>query len=308
MKRRAFLAVLLFVAAARADTPPPPLARFSTTFQTDAEHKGRAHNVELAAEAIDGKTIEPNATFSFNNAVGERTAAFGFAKAAVIRDGMMAEGTGGGACQVASTLHAAALLAGLGIKSRAPHTRPSAYIRMGLDATVAYPTIDLVLENPRSQRVTIRAKTHDGLLDVRIEGEGERPTVTLTTEILERTGAPQTIERDTSVPGDTVRVAAFGIPGYKVRRTREIRWASEPNIAHANVRVDTYAPVPKILRVAPSFDVARLAAEPAEHDDEGETNATSPVKREVAPGVVRPALVQLRPSTTVTLTNASTTP
>jgi len=42
----------------------------------------------------------------------------------VIYDGEMVDGIGGGVCQVASTLHAAALLGGLNIVRHAPHSRP----------------------------------------------------------------------------------------------------------------------------------------------------------------------------------------
>src|SRR5262245_36809364 len=91
---------------ARAEDGRVVLARFTTTYAEGPEHKTRVRNLSLAADAIDGKTIAPETLFSFNDAVGERTASFGYAKSVVLRDGLIAEGTGGGACQVASTLHA----------------------------------------------------------------------------------------------------------------------------------------------------------------------------------------------------------
>ena len=47
----------------------------------------RIHNVELVAHLIDGKLIAPGATFSFNQATGDRTAAKGFLEAPVIING-----------------------------------------------------------------------------------------------------------------------------------------------------------------------------------------------------------------------------
>jgi vancomycin resistance protein YoaR len=300
MRRLAFAALVVGISGtpALADDAKPPLGRFTTTYARDAEHKNRATNVELAAEAIDGKAIAPGAAFSFNDAVGERTAAFGFAKATVIRDGMMAEGSGGGTCQVASTLHAAALLAGLEIVSRAPHSRPSAYIRMGLDTTVSFPSIDLKLKNPRVERVTIHARAAKGALDVWLDGEGDKLDVSLTSEIVARTPFERVIERDKTVPDDTVRVRAFGIPGYRVRRERVI--TDRDGTTHGDFRIDTYAPTNEILRVAPAFDVARLA--PPTADESEETPPTTPFTRDES-GAQRPALVQLRPSTRVTLDN-----
>jgi hypothetical protein len=302
--------------AADAATPLV-LARFSTSYAHDAEHRARAFNVELGAEAIDGKTLAPGATFSFNDAVGERTAAFGFARSVVLRDGMLAEGVGGGACQVASTLHAAALLGGLEVVSRAPHSRPSAYIRMGLDATVALaagsPAIDLKLGNPTRAPVVVHARAARGVLEIWLETRGTtRPDVSVTSEIVDRTAFPRVVERDKRIKDDSVRVRAFGIPGYRVRRTREIRAAD--GTVRRDIRIDVYPPTSEIVRVAPSFDESRLrlraGAEPSPGEDGAEpASGAEDAAPKTAPSVVdagasRPALVQLRPSTRVVLDNA----
>ena len=282
MKRAWLLAFVLYARPAVAEAPHV-LGHFTTTYAVDAEHKARASNVELAADAIDRKVLPPGATFSFNDAVGERTAAFGFAKATVLRDGMLAEGTGGGTCQVASTLHAAALLAGLEIVSRAPHSRPSAYIRMGLDATVVFGTIDLKIRNPGPEPVTIRVHAGKGSLDVALESAAPKPAVTLTSEIVERTPFANTYERDRAITDDKLHVHAFGIPGFKVLRTRTVD-------GRRDTRLDTYAPVSAVLRAASAADAGTSTEEPA--------------ASVVDPEAVRPALVQVRPSTLVTLDNA----
>jgi vancomycin resistance protein YoaR len=272
------------------------LGQFRTSYATDAEHRSRASNVQLAAEASDGKKLAPGAVFSFNDAVGERTAAFGYSKAVVLRDGLIAEGMGGGACQVASTLYAAALLtAALDVKSRAPHSRPSAYIRMGFDATVSYPKIDLKLVNVSAEEVVIRARAGNGNLEVAIEGKPYLD-VELRSEILDRTPFTRTLERDAGVGADEARRTAFGIPGYRVRRVKT--FTSADGMLHSDVRIDLYSAVPEVLRVAPGFDPARLS--PPE-DEEHE--AMAKVKIVNAPEAVRPLPVQLRPSTLVTLQN-----
>jgi vancomycin resistance protein YoaR len=289
------LGVVALEGAATAEAPPTVLGRFMTSYVKDEEHKGRAFNVELAAEAVDGRVVGAGATFSFNDAVGERTAAFGFAKGNVIRDRMMAEGTGGGTCQVASTLYAAALLAGLDVVSRAPHSRPSAYIRMGFDATVAFPRVDLRLKNPSSAPLTIRAQARHGALDVWLEARGaKKPDVTLTSEILERMPFERVVQRDRTVDAGTEQLRAFGIPGYRVRRVREIKGADDE--LRRDVRIDVYPPTSEVVALAPS----------SEKDDE---SAASPSRvRVVDPQAVRPALVQLRPSTMVQVNNLGLAP
>ena len=54
---------------------------------------------------------------------------------------------GGGTCQISGTLHGAAFFAGLPMVERYPHSRPSYYIKLGLDATVVYPTINFRFKN-----------------------------------------------------------------------------------------------------------------------------------------------------------------
>jgi vancomycin resistance protein YoaR len=276
------LACAVVTSVAAAEPGPTVLGKFSTTYARDDEHKTRAFNVELAAEVIDGRVIPAGATFSFNDAVGERTAAFGFEKSAVIRDRMMAEGTGGGTCQVASTLYAAALLAGLDVVARAPHTRPSAYIRMGLDATVAFPKIDLKLANPTSVPVVLHAKGgkgRAGTLEVWIEARGVKaPEVALSSEIVERLPQGRVVKHVRGRPAGELRLTAFGIPGYRVRRVRE--WRRADGSVQRDVRIDLYPPTPEILETAPSFD----------EEDLPETKIV------IDPAAVRPVLVQLRPS------------
>jgi vancomycin resistance protein YoaR len=286
-------------AAPAAPGPPRPLGRFTTLYETDLEHRPRALNVELAAEAVNGRAILPGGLFSFNDVVGERTAAFGFAKSVVLRHRMLAEGMGGGTCQVASTVHAAALLAGLDIVDRTPHSRPSAYIRMGLDATVVYPNVDLKVRNPRVDRFVLRAKAERGTLEVWVEAEGaSRPHVTLTSEIVERSPFERSVERDPEVPDGEVHVRAHGIPGYRVLRTREIVTEDGTRLDR---RMDHYLPTALVLAVCPSFDLARIDVRDVEERPTGPLRP--PVFRDDR-GAHVPALVQLRPSDRVVLDNA----
>ena len=120
---------------------------FETRYATDKKHEARTFNLRLAASKLDGHVILPGETFDFNEVVGPRDEANGYKVAPVIAQGELVDGIGGGTCQIAGTLHGAAFFGGLDIVERRPHTRPSFYIKMGLDATVVYPTITLRLRN-----------------------------------------------------------------------------------------------------------------------------------------------------------------
>lgn len=139
------------------------IASFETRYGDYGRYRGRAHNIRRTAELLAMIRIQPGEQFSFNTSVGERTRERGFRQAPVIASGRMDRDYGGGVCQTASTIYAAALYAGLNIVEQHPHSRISSYIRPGLDATVDWSTSkDLVIENPYSFPVTMTVITYEG--------------------------------------------------------------------------------------------------------------------------------------------------
>lgn len=72
----------------------------------------RAENLRLAAEAINGYVIEPGATFSFNEVVGDTTAERGYKEAPVLYSSGLGSSDGGGICQVSTALYINAIAVG----------------------------------------------------------------------------------------------------------------------------------------------------------------------------------------------------
>jgi vancomycin resistance protein YoaR len=122
------------------------LASFETKYRT--WKRGRSANVELAAKKLNGLVIRPLQTVSFNERVGPRSREAGFQQAPEIVGDELTVGIGGGTCQVSTTFYAAALYGGMKIVDRQSHSRPSSYTKLGLDATVSYPKVDLKVKNP----------------------------------------------------------------------------------------------------------------------------------------------------------------
>jgi len=125
---------------------------------------GRVHNVALAAAKLNGVLIKPGDTFSFNETIGDISAATGYQSAYIIKDGRTVLGDGGGVCQVSSTLFRAALNAGLPIVERHEHSYRVHYyedggFKAGLDATVFHPTDDLKIKNDTSNHILIQTTT-----------------------------------------------------------------------------------------------------------------------------------------------------
>lgn len=148
----------------------------------------RAVNVELATQKLDRQVMLPGARLSFNAVVGKRTLARGFRPAPEVRGGRLVDPdkepcpacVGGGVCQVAGTLHAAAFFAGLDILEQEPHSRLPAvcYLPPGLDTRVVWDpnqedlarTKDFVIRNPYPFPVVLRASAIVGRLQIALYG------------------------------------------------------------------------------------------------------------------------------------------
>lgn len=125
---------------------------------------GRIHNVALAAARLNGVLIKPGDTFSFDDAVGDISAATGYESAYIIKDGRTVLGDGGGVCQVSTTLFRAAMDAGLPIVERHAHAYRVHYYEEagfapGIDATVFSPSVDLKLKNDTPGYILIQTVT-----------------------------------------------------------------------------------------------------------------------------------------------------
>jgi len=137
-----------------------PIGHYVTYF--NPANRNRAHNIALAAKAVNNTVVFPGETFSFNRTVGRRTKQRGYVEAPIIVRGELSEGIGGGICQVSSTLYNAADRAGLKIVQRYSHSRSVPYVRPGRDATVSWHGPDFVFRNPYDQPVLLRTSVAGG--------------------------------------------------------------------------------------------------------------------------------------------------
>jgi vancomycin resistance protein YoaR len=130
----------------------------------NSHNKARSHNISLAATAINNQVVLPGETFSFNQTVGKRTKAKGYLPAPIIVKGELAEGVGGGICQVSSTLFNAVDRSGLQILQRYSHSRRVPYVPPGRDATVSWYGPDFSFKNKYNQPILIQAKAQFGMM------------------------------------------------------------------------------------------------------------------------------------------------
>ncbi|MCW5834911.1 MAG: VanW family protein [Labilithrix sp.] len=240
------------------------LGFFETRYTPDRKHADRTFNLRLAASKLDGHVVMPGETFDFNEVVGPRSEANGYKAATVIAQGELVDGIGGGTCQIAGTLHGAAYFAGLDVVERRPHTRPSFYIKMGMDAAVVYPTITLRLRNPFSFPIVLHEKVEDGVVRAEILGPKRTRDVTFVRKINDVVPFVESERPDPKIPKGQRVLSQRGIPGFKVTRYRILR---DGAVAVRERATDTYPPTAQIWRVGTGEDDPKFVAAGDEHPE-----------------------------------------
>ena len=134
--------------------PEPEPAALATvrsplyTQESDAEwalQAGKIQNLRVAAHALHGRVLAPQAIFSFWANVGRPIRRRGFVAGRELRAGCIIPSVGGGLCQLSNALYEAALQAGLEIVERHAHSRrvPGSPTATDRDATVFWNYVDL---------------------------------------------------------------------------------------------------------------------------------------------------------------------
>jgi vancomycin resistance protein YoaR len=132
------------------------IASYSTVFYDKNEN--RISNIKTASKELNHTVIYPDEVFSFNKTLGKRTKDKGYKEAPILSHGEKAKGTGGGICQISSTLYNAALLADMEIVERHLHSKQVPYVPEGKDAAVVYNTKDFKFRNTKDYPVEIVIK------------------------------------------------------------------------------------------------------------------------------------------------------
>ncbi len=119
--------------------------------------QGRINNIQTASAKLRGILVAPGENFSFNKALGEVSARTGYDVAYIIKEGRTVLGTGGGVCQVSTTVFRAAFNSGLEVLERTAHAYRVHYYEppVGFDATVFDPSPDLVFKNDTANYLLI---------------------------------------------------------------------------------------------------------------------------------------------------------
>jgi hypothetical protein len=198
------------------------LGSFSTPYSMEADHADRTFNLKVGAAKLDGHILMPGEEFSFNAVVGDRSPENGYRWAAGISGGQIIDSVGGGICQIASTVFGASFFAGLDIVHARPHSRPSNYVDMGLDATVVWDSVDMVLRNPFDFPVVLHMTVSQGQVKAEILGPQRPYQVAFERTLLEAKPYETVVRDDPRLRAGTRVVAQRGMRGFKVLRVRKL--------------------------------------------------------------------------------------
>ena len=183
----------------------------------------RRTNVRLAAEKIQGYVMNAGDVFSYNEAVGERTAEAGFQPAPAYVKGETVDEIGGGICQVSSTLYYACLRGNLAITERYAHRYVPAYIDWGMDATVSWGGPDYKFTNDTLYPLRIETAYEGGWLTVRLLGTNiDGIYAKMTNEVLSRTDWETEYVEDEAIAPGAEEVKTTPYTGYKVKSYRHV--------------------------------------------------------------------------------------
>ena len=184
----------------------------------------RIYNVGLLVRYLDGYVIPPKAVFSFNTAVGPRTAERGFREGQAIENGLLVKSIGGGVCQVATTVFDAAFLGGYSILERHNHSFYISHYVKGLDATVADGGFDLRFANDTDHAIVIRTSMTPKTMTVVFLSHPTGRTVSWKAGVESNFSEPKTRHiADSETPAKTIEQQTLGERGFDITVRRIVK-------------------------------------------------------------------------------------
>ena len=221
-----------------------------------AVNSNRTNNLDLACKAINGTILNPGEIFSFNDVVGERTAAKGYLPATVFVSGGASESElGGGVCQVASSIYYCSLFLNLEQVHREPHMYVVDYVDYGMDATVYWGSIDYQFKNTLDYPIKIQANIDGGTVNITFWGPEELDFVVETDYDILETYPWTTVEQvDETKPVGYRERTVSPYTGYKVVAYITVK-DLDGNVLESREVYSTYRKRDQVYVVGPAEEV-----------------------------------------------------
>lgn len=225
-----------------------PVAEFTTRY---ACCPPRVTNIRRAARILNGTIIPVGATFSLNQALGQRTAARGFVAAPMIESGRLRDSVGGGVSQIATTMYNAAFFAGLELVEHTPHQFYISRYPVGREATVSWGGPELKVRNNWPAAVLVWARAGKTAVTIRLYSArlGRRVVTTTGPRTNFRPARTRVVTNAALAPGARVVAQSGGTSGFSVNYSRKVFRGAKLRRAE-RFHVD-YDPEDTIIEVGP---------------------------------------------------------
>ena len=236
----------------------------------------RKTNVKLSASSINDLVLNTGDVFSYNESVGQRTAANGYQPAPAYVKGETVDEIGGGICQTSSTLYLACLRGNLEITERHAHRYIPAYIAAGMDATVSWGGPDYKFTNDTDYPIKIVTSYEGGYLTVKLLGTNVTGiTARMTNEKLSTTDFQVVYEDDPTLAPGTEQVKTTPYTGSKWKTYRHLYDANGKLISTTYEDTSDYKARNKVILKGPAAAASTEPDVPAVNPGTPETPPAS---------------------------------
>lgn len=256
---------LLFLALALgASLQGQELSRFSCQRPAPLE-SGSVTNAGIASELVNGITLKPGETFSFNRAMSAGLDRF--VEGTAYASGKVIRSEGGGVCQVSAAIYNAALLAGLEVLERHSHSvydPLTAYVPAGRDAAISRSVgADMRFRNSTAAPLTLSVTAKDGAVEVVLLGRQRHPRKRWieTTELSREAHGVRNRTKEGLAAGQE-EVRQKGFDGLRVKR-RLCRQDADGRTECESLGVDEYMMVTAVMDRGASTSTSAVAVDPS---------------------------------------------
>jgi len=189
----------------------------------------RVKNIQRAAAQFHGVVVPPGEIFSFNEYLGDVTAANGYEDSLIIWGDRTRVGIGGGVCQVSTTAFRAAFWGGYEIVERWAHGYRVSWYEppVGLDATVFAPQVDFKFRNDTPYYLLIETEvdTRKGTVTFRFYSTRTGRTVEMEGPFIANRvqPGPPIYEKDPTLPKGVIKQVEWAKEGMDVTVKRIVK-------------------------------------------------------------------------------------
>lgn len=201
-----------------------------------------------ATQRINGTYLPPGGSFSLRSVLGESAMTSGETwdpESAVVVDGHVLQGTGGGISPIPTVVYNLAYFAGVPITQARAHASYQSRYPVGRDAAVYWPSVDTAFENDSPYGMLLQAWVADGVVHGRLWSTkvwDVRAVEGLRTDVVE----PRTVSR-----ADLSCIPRPPVAGFQVTVTRQWYRPGSPDLVRSEPVTTRYLPQDHVVCTNP---------------------------------------------------------